>query len=379
MIVPKNISVSEIEELYEKIAPEEHSIEIPNGYKSLKIGLISRLSQFFITLAKQYDPAFNFNWLSPDDEVRTKNTISDPICLTAILCSDRIYGTDKTPIKKLINKLLVERFNIPIYRNGRQIQLIAIDHSIERYAKPECFYTTVNGKTFPRESTYYHELLKEFIGSVAKNSDFEDSEFVGTSELLAELIDNTDQHAKSDYMRGISKNSVRTAIINCHLLKKGQDLKNICGDNNPISNYVKSIKQDKETLHLLEISIFDSGPGLYKSFKVETNTSHDNFKEEIKIFHQCFKNGFTSKPNGIGVGRGLNKARLILNERKGYLSIRSGRLAVYRDFQKTPLTSIENMESLDLRFLDERTHKTDIFSQMKNVEGLSYTILVPLK
>ena len=97
------------------------------------------------------------------------------------------------------------------------------------------------------------------------------------------------------------------------------------------------------------------------------------------VLFNSFLNGVTSKVNGIGVGRGLNKARLILNQRNGFIAIRSGRLSVYRDYKANPLVNLIDLESPDIEFFDENTRQSDEYSEMTNVEGVSYTILVPLR
>jgi hypothetical protein len=325
-------------------------------------------------MAKQNTMIFNFPWVKLDGEKSQQAIIDDPICLTALLMADDIYGEDKQPIKKTLNPLLVQRFNQAIFKKGRQIQMMAVDHSIAQYANPACFYSSA-GNT--QQATYYFEVLKDYLQEIAKSATFEIDEYGSISELLAELIDNTEQHGKSDYTRGISNKSVRSVVMNCHLVIKGQSVKSICGEDNPTANYINSIKAGDETLHLLEVSIFDSGPGIYNSFS--NSEAQPSLDEEVAVVCRSFENGITSKPNGIGVGRGLNKARIILNERKGFLSLRSGRLSIYRDFQSRPLASAEMTNSPNVRFFDEITKTNTTFSAMKKVEGVSYTILVPLK
>jgi hypothetical protein len=377
MLIKKSTSVEDIERYYLEVETSLGAIEIVNGFKSLRIGLIPRLAQFFITLAKNTEIPFHFSWVKMTDDVTQSNIINDAICITAILMSDKIYGEKGLPLKKLLNERLVKRFEQPVFKNGRQIQMMAIDHSIEEFAYPECFYSPTAKGFICRDATYYYEFLTSYFKDVNKGADFKDTDFNGISELLAELIDNTGQHGKSDFTQGIVNKSVRSAVFNSHLLRKGEDVSKVCGSNNPIADYINSIKAGGDSLHLLEISIFDSGPGIYKSF-IE-NGIPLKIEDEADTLFNSFLNGVTSKVNGIGVGRGLNKARLILNERNGFIAIRSGRLSVYRDYKATPLVNLINLESPDVEFFDERSRKSTGYSEMKNVEGVSYTILVPLR
>lgn len=377
MLIKKSTSVEDVERYYLEVTESTESIEIVNGFKSLRIGLIPRLAQFFITLAKDTEIAFHFSWVKLNDEVTQDNIVNDAICISAILMTDQVYGEKLQPIKKLLNEKLVSRFEQPIFKRGRQIQMMAVDHSIEKFANPECFYLPTASGFIKRDTTYYYELLTSYFKDVNRTADFKVTDFDGLSELLAELIDNTDQHGKTDFNQGVVDKSVRSVVLTSHFLRRGEDVSNSCGENNPIADYINAVKSEDSSLHLLEISIFDSGPGIYKTF--ENNKEHSTIADEANVLFNSFLNGVTSKVNGIGVGRGLNKARLILNRRNGFIAIRSGRLSVYRDYKAKPLVDLVNLESPDIEFFDEKTRQSVNYSKMTDVQGVSYTILVPLR
>ncbi|MFT6910111.1 MAG: hypothetical protein ACJAS1_006839 [Oleiphilaceae bacterium] len=378
MLINKKTSVDDIERYYSEVNETTDVIQIVNGFKSLNIGLIPRLAQFFITIAKKTEIPFEFSWVKLNDDVTQDNIVKDAICVTAILMSDRIYGENNSPIKKMLNERLFNRFKQPVFKNGRQVQMMAIDHSIEEFAYPDCFYRKAggDGKITIRDSNHYKELLTSYFNDVNRRTDFTSSDFEALSELLAELIDNTEQHSKSEFTQGFTDKSVRSVVLNSHLLRRGEDMSNLCGENNPTAEYINSIKNNDESLHLLEISIFDSGVGIFKSFKGEREQA--TISQEAEVLFKSFLNGVTSKVNGIGVGRGLNKARLILNDRNGFISIRSGRLSVYRNYKVNPLQDLINSESSDIQFFDEISRNDAEYSEMNNVEGLSYTVLVPV-
>src|SRR5690606_9575140 len=100
-----------------------------------------------------------------------------------------------------------------------------------------------------------------------------------------------------------------------------------------------------------------------------------SLEEEAEITFRCFDDGITSKPNGIGMGRGLHRARRLLNARGGFLSVRTGRLSVYRDFYSHPVLGGEAEHGF--KFFDEQTKSSSVATAMSAVEGVSYTILVP--
>ena len=67
--------------------------------------------------------------------------------------------------------------------------------------------------------------------------------------------------------------------------------------------------------------------------------------------------------------------RQILGQRKGFLSIRSGRVSLYRDFNLQPFVESENDK---LELFDERTRSSNQFQALHSVEGLACSILVPV-
>lgn len=365
--INKDITVDQVEELYDDL---QRPLMIPNGFKSLNIGLTARLAQFFITQQKRFETINSFLWFAPDQKLKRESVLDDPICLTALLMANDITGPKGEHIKRDLSKYLVERFIKSIYLNRRKVQMFAIDHSISKYAYPDCFYEPQ--ATSPQTPFHYYVLLQEYFRLFVRNSRFSNRDFMGLGELLAELIDNTEQHGKSDYIRGKSSRSVRAVIFTTHLMTTGQDSESYCGKSGPIGDYVKSFRRRNETFSVLELTIIDSGPGIYKSFSDTPDAPELDL--EAKCVMLSFMNGMTSKPNGFGLGRGLDRARKILNERKAYLSLRTGRLAMYRNFNSKPLTS----ES-DVGLFDEQTGSASEFTEMSNVEGVAFTILVPLQ
>jgi hypothetical protein len=365
--INKDITVDQVEELYSEL---QRPLMIPNGFKSLNIGLTARLAQFFITQQKRCDTINSFLWLAHDQKLTRESVLDDPICLTALLMATDITGPKGEHIKRDLSKYLVERFSQSIYLNRRKVQMFAVDHSISKYAYPECFYQPKEAS--PQAPFHYYVLLQEYFRLFVKNSKLSNRDFMGLGELLAELIDNTEQHGKSDYIRGKSSRSVRAATFNTHLMITGQDSESYCGKSGPTADYVKSFRRRNETLSLLEITILDSGPGIYKSFPDALD--NPDLATEADCVMSSFMNGITSKPNGFGLGRGLDRARKILNERKAYLSLRTGRLAMYRNFNSKPITFDDDVE-----LFDEKTGNSLKFTEMNSVEGVALTILVPLQ
>lgn len=373
-LIPRGISVADIESIYAAITDGFDVIRIPNGFKSQRIGLIPRLSQLFITLGKRFNKKIMLPWIRIDDPQSLDDVFSDPICLTAILMASEIFVDQDAPVKKWLGKAFLKRFSVPVYRQGRRIQLFAVDHSVERYARPDCFYLDDGETKILRQPSYYAELVEGYLRASAKSKQLFADDYGWFGDLLAELVDNTDQHARSDYLSGDSDRSVRAVILSLHLIMSGQEIESVCGDSGAVHSYVRAVRPSDKPLHLMEISVFDSGPGIYRTFS--RKKSDISISDEADVVIKSFVDGVTSKANGIGVGRGLSRARNILNDRHGFISIRTGRLSIYRDYKRSP---IKGGVDSDFLFFDEATGRSNAFTEMYAVEGVAYSILVPLK
>ena len=102
----------------------------------------------------------------------------------------------------------------------------------------------------------------------------------------------------------------------------------------------------------------------------------DDIQDEVEVVERAFAKGVTSKADSQGYGRGLFNVRSVLDKRKGFISLRTGRIGVYRDFKLEPLTEKEQMP---LSLFDEMNKKNSNYNELATAEGLACSILVPLR
>jgi hypothetical protein len=332
------------------------------------------LIQFLITTIKKTPTTrVNFYQLEMENLDSIDKLLSDPHATAALLMSDNVISKGGNELKSNINQQLVDRFlKRSIYKKGQRLQLLAIDHSIREFAYPRCFYMPAGTDTL-RGAHFYTELLNRFLLSSARISDLEKTEIENVGELIAELIENTEQHGKTDLINGKSTKSIRGLVIDYKLITKDANIEDISGTGTSVSRYIKEIKEDDSPLHLLEISIFDSGVGIARSFMQSRPISDITLEQEIDYLQKAFNKGVSSKPAGIGYGRGLNNVKEILSNRRSYINIRTGRLSLIRNFDSNPLT--EN-DSHGLVLFDENYK---IIKERAESEGTAYSILVPIK
>ena len=108
-------------------------------------------------------------------------------------------------------------------------------------------------------------------------------------------------------------------------------------------------------------------------YEASSNSFSKSFINSLK---KSFAKGITSKSDSRGVGRGLNNVKNVLAQRHGFISFRTGRIGVYRDFNLQPL---REAESEPLSLFDENNKSENNFYKLASVEGLACSILVPLR
>jgi hypothetical protein len=370
--INSTFSIEEIEGLYQKFKETlPKHLTLPTQFKKLRIGSLPRLAQFFITIAKRTpSTTIKFPFVDPENNNSKDELTVDPQSVTAVLMFNDVVGTKGMPLKSAMNKNLAARFDKLDIQIDHRLQLIAIDHSNEKYAYPKSLYEPYSGKATTKKPSYYAEKIRDYINSVVKISNLDDYDYDGVGELVCELFDNTHQHARTEFKQGAVDHSIRGIVIDYRMIRQDEIIEPIAGKLTPLAGFLSSSRPVGGPLHLLEISIFDSGAGILSSF--ESNVV--GIEDEVNVVSRSFLKGITSKPNGIGFGRGLNSARMILNRRKGFVGVRTGRLSLYRDYKENPL-----IEEGDIEFYDEFSNSNKNFTAMNKVEGLSYTILVPIK
>ncbi|MCG9739037.1 hypothetical protein L1D32_12790 [Shewanella insulae] len=381
MKVPSIITNDEIEKLYKQIGDDV--IYLPQKFKTLRLGLLPRICQLFITALKpNSNKKVKFFQFDSSKENSVADLLSSPHSLTSILMSDEVYEKDivldgkKTPVelKSKINSELQTRLNKSIYRKGQRVQLVAVDHSIKKYAFPNCFYSP-EGTNSLKQSEFYTRMLERIIELSPTKYEVTERHLSALGHAIYELIENTEQHGKLEINTGKVSKSVRGLIIDYKLITKEQPSENIGGENTAITDYLEGIRVNDRTVHMLEISVFDSGEGIFKTL-ASTNNVNISVQDEVDVVKKSFAKGITSKADYRGVGRGLNNVKNVLAQRHGFISFRTGRIGVYRDFNLKPL---REGESEPLSLFDENNKSENNFNKLASVEGVACSILVPLR
>lgn len=129
-------------------------------------------------------------------------------------------------------------------------------------------------------------------------------------------------------------------------------------------------------LYAIEISVFDSGPGLVNRF-LGRNADDLTVSEQVKVIKKCLTRHTTSAKGqrSIVKGVGLDRVMSTLNT-KGFLRIRTGSACVYRNMRTNPYAEV--VQSEDIELFDWRTGLDSDYSDLPRANGTVVSLIYPM-
>jgi hypothetical protein len=206
---------------------------------------------------------------------------------------------------------------------------------------------------------------------------------IALGTLLYELFRNTDEHATTDetgrpYGKGLR--AVMAKFISFEAKGAGEHF----GEEDPslafflmhnIANRQKyedteGRKKASKQTSLLELTVFDTGPGLARRWLSRHGQAGDDIsslsvEEEVSIVRQCFELHATTKTTA-GSGGGLSHVLRMLQQLNAYLRLRTGRVCLTQDFS-SPKPNV----------VFEPKHWLKDRSELPMAAGACYSIVVP--
>lgn len=242
--------------------------------------------------------------------------------------------------------------------------------------------------------TLTRQMIESFEPLALRGISDEKLEYLST--LIEELFANTHDHARFDEsglafpsgnIRGIF---MRTFEYRARKTESGDD-------SGPLSRYLAWSSMQKKgrppsaeenlrrfekmrprrestitplvATRMLEVTVYDTGPGLAKRWAAQHVSPADlhviSIDQELDYVKACFEMHATTKQSR-GFGQGLNSSLEALKALGAFLSLRTGRLFLHQDFSKPDTT----------KFLPEPWHLER--PQLPTIPGASYTIAIPL-
>lgn len=189
------------------------------------------------------------------------------------------------------------------------------------YGRPEQLYLSRGGALRPR--SHFETLVQDVLATELQATADTAKQFKWASNLgviVAELFENTDMHAMSDLSGArFSINAMRGLMF-----KRIQLTVQMRGADNKLKDVAKDC---------LEISVFDTGLGYFRSF-TRSDESRD-IEFEWRVLHKCLERHFDEdipEPRPAHRALGLAEVLRSLQTLAGRIEIRTGRTFGYRTF-----------------------------------------------
>ncbi|WP_420383262.1 hypothetical protein [Novosphingobium sp.] len=216
---------------------------------------------------------------------------------------------------------------------GTATTLLCADQTTKRALQP-LYHTTANGGAHVRGESDFVDLARDLmaaaLGDARKHDfDFKDVEAVGV--MLRELFANTHYHARTDAAGRPYRRSVRGVHFAQHALEGDEK---VSGGFPPFEEYLASViarPRRAARAKLLEISVFDSGPGYAARMAGRPIDENVTLEREYEFVRNCLlRNVSTRTQDGAGIG--LPRMLSRLKGRGGFVRLRTGRLSLFRSF-----------------------------------------------
>lgn len=256
---------------------------------------------------------------------------------------------------------------------GHRTFLPCVDRSTKAKIVP--FYHA-NGRFKERsEFQRFAELLIERRAEqfVKANTDV----IRGLGAILYELMHNTHDWARTEVDGTELRKSIRGILFTRQYLPEAS-IGKAAGGATAIENYMKAVAGNRpgQPIHLAELSVFDSGPGLAKRWLSQSEESEEpTVEQEHNACVACLGVHRTTSSEAYR-GVGLFDVMNTLERMSAFVRVRTGRVAMLRDFIDCPISKAESETGLLLPLSPEHENRP---AGLADVVGTVFTILFPLK
>lgn len=374
----------ELDALLERVMEPDQDICLPLKIKHKDFGLISSLIQLIATWVRNKRSG---NLILPiENTEQLKDYIFEEFAYPSIgLCREKkikdLKGNNLWPIIEPLSLDFFKRMNAFEPMKGSYIPIHSFDKKIGYGGLHQCFYTKDKfiEKESVLDSNLYHFVFKDFSKRFSSKS-FSKSISKIYDDIIAiiyELFSNTHTWARSDEKQIPLYPNIRSVYLKFHKRPIEKYIEEF-SSHEGLNQYFRSSFQlnSKKELYLLELSIIDSGPGLYKRFTGKSTFTNDIY-DEVEIIKECLNRHSTSATGmkKLQKGLGLDRVMQILNN-KGFFFIRSGRTFIYRDMKSNPYLEVNKAK--DIQLYDWNTYDYKRFTFKNEAVGTLITIVLPI-
>lgn len=356
--------------------------------------------QWLITWWRTLHGTTKLDALETDDPLDSLKKISDTLAgaIIGFLPDQAIEKISRQQLAKYRDAFLRQQFNWPDLDIHERAVLICVDTMPEKIGLPTLLYPDSEIRSVA-DRDRFGVVVDKLISSVTREENI-----IGAitshrdrlTTVLHELFKNTHDHARTTIDRNPLDLSIRGLYARYYPVDRLKEKLFVDGkghmDLNQVEQFAKHFfdiakprhvdlrqKAPMEFLGMLEISIFDSGPGFAATYLKETFNA-SSAQDQFDAVLGCFRTGQTST-NDESRGYGLWKVLRDLKEMKGLIRVRTNKVHVYRDFARYPGSwmSKSDIVAPEERLLDwKRGITSRVEEGYPNVQGSHLSILIPL-
>ena len=392
LVVRKDDGVAQFEQYLKDPYLDQYVLKLPNDIReSGSIGRSASLTQLILTWSKRSENPSTETYLEPDDVSKYEKFVSRLHGFAATYFSHRVTGqssdkdirddllTQASPRIKAMSSKQLEKTS-----RGRNIEFVFVKGARNEFHN--VFYTQTPQYLNLLDRQYHGQLIvsaKEmdsFLTACLEHLQvqwrtsrvetlknyFYQPEEGDFGVLLYETFRNTAEHAYLKRDGTMPDKNLRCFMISVQQVSRNQfNESNILSIKRPEARkYFDEVSQlssayERKNIQLLEMSIFDSGPGFAATIATPTDATDD----DIALVARCFRKHQTAKL-GSGSGTGLFRVLESVKELGGFIRFRTS----------TTESFFASSECFDPE-MDPRFY---ISGELAHVEGTVLTVGIPL-
>lgn len=374
-------------------------LHLPVKLKNDDLGGGGAVLQLLVTWARRTTPGVLRTYvIGEGDAERRQQDVARLLThehgLVGALMSRSIVDNTDESIASLVAEPVRARLRrageVATARRGNKVTLVAADHRGDS-APPALYQPASKGRVAQevRSRRGFIDLAGSLLevkqpGRSAERPSDEQLEQLGL--FLYELFRNTHDWARTDETGAAFDRSVR--MIRSEYVGYALDvhLDHVAGDrmlekflgHDVHAGRERDEARVQEMRRFIEFTILDSGPGLAARELADRGLPRGSadlaLDEEYLALAECLRRHMSSSGQP-GRGSGLHLVQELLTELNGYLRIRSGRLAVARDYVRDPYSIQDAREP----WLQDWASASDQPTEMAPVVGTLVTVVVPIR
>lgn len=390
---PKSLTIAACEELIKKINNEgdEDALLLPVDTAKYAFGGLASAIQASITWGRNSNSRKLIlrKGLKPDEDsieevIKRPHKFTAAMFAKSILADNAMVSDLRTQVN-LAAKIAIEHQAINIYgqHHGRLCWFAFVDHSSKGFDR-NFYIVGPESKPELRQPAQIQAIIcsmvdkSMLVAGGGKHIDKEDQDHLG--RIFYELFLNTHEHGSCGNSRSKwLKPGIRVIYTNGINLKD-EGVEGMLRSEPALTNYLSAQDPNIEKINrFIEISIVDSGLGYCGRWLADyggiNKTADITIYDEYEIFKKCFTFRQTSSLKDYK-GHGLPVVMDRLTKLKGFIRIRSGRLALFRDFISIPYKSQDECEFSDWTTMNAANQS---LTEMPKTDGVAITLLIPLE